>query len=375
MTNKRFELTDEIIETADYGMHKLIDKNIKLNFDEISSFEFPLDEPFGLQVVYNNTIHCLVVKFSSKNKNLICTGPGAHERDIIRNGELFKPPYIDRWSWYTFFDESFIAYADPMFFYGEKIKIAWLIGTKEHWFLEDLSKIIEELCKNQEIRHDNILFCGSSGGGYTSVVLGTLIKNSQVLINNSQLFVMNYWESMVNPLFDVLYDSFVGMTKDEIVEKIKHRLDLIELFKKENYAPFITYYVNAESEWDIKLHGMPFLKQIYKLKQFNGLEVVYYREIKDVPHEPMDPKKTVKVIKEYCKNYLYNTGETKIRTENQNIYIEGKYISQLEKQNKKLKKKNKKLKKENKELLNSTSWKITSPLRKIKRYLKKIKIK
>ena len=370
MANKRFELTDEIIKTADYGMNKLIDKNIKLNFNEISSFDFPLDEPFGLQVTHNDTIYCLVIKFSSKNKNLICTGPGAHERDTIRNGELLKPPFFDRWSWYKFFEESFIAYSDPMFFYGEKIKIAWLIGTKEHWFLQDLSEIIEELCKNQEIKHNNILFYGSSGGGYTSVVLGTLIKNSQVLINNSQLFIMNYWESMVNPVFDVLYDSFVGMDKDEIIEEIKHRLDLIELFKKENYAPFITYYVNSESEWDIKLHGMPFLKEIYKLKQFNGLDVIYYREIKKVPHEPMDSNKTIKVIKEYCKNYLYNSTDDVKTTENQNIYIEGKYISELQEQNKKLKKKNKKLKKENEELLNSSSWKITSPLRKIKRKFK-----
>ena len=370
MANKRFELTDEIIKTADEGMNKLIDKNIKLNFNEISSFEFPLDEPFGLQVTYNDTIYCLVIKFSSKNKNLICTGPGAHERDTIRNGELLKPPFFDRWSWYKYFKESFIAYADPMFFYGDKIKIAWLIGTKEHWYLQDLSEIIEELCKNQEIKHSNILFYGSSGGGYTSVVLGTLIKNSQVLINNSQLFIMNYWESMVNPVFDVLYDSFEGMDKDEIVEKIKYRLDTIELFKKENYAPFITYYVNAESEWDIKLHGTPFLKQIYKLKQFNGLDVVYYREIKKVPHEPMNSDKTIKVIKEYCKNYLYNSTDDVKSTENQNIYIEGKYISKLQKQNKRLKKKNKKLKKENKELLNSSSWKITSPLRKIKKIFK-----
>ena len=370
MTNKQFELTEEIISSIDHSMNKLVDKNIKLNFNEISSFEFPLDEPFGLQVSYNDTIYCLIIKFSSKNKNLICTGPGAYERDIIKDGELLTPPFFSRWSWYKFFKESYIAYADPMFFYGEKIKIAWLIGTKEHWFLQDLSKIIEELCKNQEIKHNNILFYGSSGGGYTSVVLGTLIKNSQVLINNSQLFVMNYWESMVNPVFDLLYESFVGMTKDEIIETIKHRLDVIELFKKENYAPFITYYVNVESEWDIKLHGMPFLKEIYKLKQFNGLDVVYYREIKNVPHEPMNSKKTIRVIREYCKNYLYNSKEDMKSKENQNIYIEGKYIPKLQKQNRRLKKKNKKLKKENKKLLNSTSWKITSPLRKIKKIFK-----
>jgi len=370
MINKRFELTDEIISTADESMNKIVDKTIKLKFNEISSFEFPLDELFGLQVTYNDTLYCLVIKFSSKNKNLICAGSGAHKRDTIHNGQLLKPPFFDRWSWNEYFKESFIAYADPMLFYEDKLKIAWFIGTKKHWHLQDLSEIIKELCKNQEIKHNNILFYGTSGGGFASVALATLIKNSQVLINNSQFFIMNYWEDVLNSLFDVLYDAFEGMDKDEIIEKIKHRLDVIELFKKENHAPFITYYVNSESEWDIKFQVIPFLKKIYKLKQFNGLNVVYYREIKKVPHDPMDTNKTIKLIKEYCKNYLYNTKDDVKTTENQNIYIEGKYINKVQKRNKILKKKNKKLKKENEDLLNSTSWKITSPLRKIKRIFK-----
>lgn len=370
MTNNRFKLTDEIISTADKGMNKLIEKNIKLNFNEIPSYEFPLDEPFGLQVTYKDTVYCLVIKFSSKNKNLICTGPGAHERDTIKNGELLEPPFFDRWSWYKYFKESFIAYADPMFFYDEKIKIAWLIGNEKQWYLQNLSEIILALCENQEIKHNNILFYGSSGGGFTSVVLGTLIKNSQVLINNSQLFILNYWEDMTSPVFELLSSSFKDMDKNQIIEKIKHRLDVIELFKKENYAPFITYYVNTESESDIKNHGMPFLKQIYKLKQFNGLNVIYYREYKKFPHQPMASDKTINVIKEYCKNYLYNSSFDETTTENQNIYIEGKYIKKLKKKNKKLKMQNKKLKKENEELSQSNGNERTFHLRKIKKILK-----
>lgn len=366
MVNDRFELTEEIISAADEGMKKLIDKNFKLNFDELSSFEFPLDEAFGLQVYYKETIYCFVIRFSSKNKNLICTGPGAHQRDTIRNGELLKPPFFDRWSWYKHFKESFIAYADPMLFYDDDLRIAWFIGNKRDWYLKDLAAIIEELAKNQKIINDNILFYGSSGGGFTSVVLATLIRNSHVLINNPQLFILNYWKDILDPLFDILCESFVGMDRNEIIQKIKHRLDVIEVFKKENYVPFITYYVNAASEWDIKCHTMPFLKEIYKLKQFNGLDVIYYREIKEVPHQPMASDKSITTIKEYCKNYLYNSSPSIAETTNQNIYIEGKYINSLEKRIKKLKKQNKKLKMEYGELTNSRSWKLTSPLRKLK---------
>ena len=352
-----FELTEDIIKRADDGMNNLIKNNIKIDFKDISTYEFPLDEPFGLQVFYKNTIYCFVIKFSSKNKNLICAGPGAHERfNRSSNGELIKPPFFDRRSWYIHFKESFIAYADPMIFYNDDIKITWFVGTKEEWYLENLSHIIKELCINQNIINENILFFGSSGGGFTSVVLGTLIKNSKVLINNSQLFILNYNEGMVNQLFDMLYNSFEGMSKEEIINEIKYRLDVIELFKKENYAPFITYYVNVDSEPDVLNHGLPLLQKIYKLKQFNGLDVHYYREIKEVPHEPMPTKITIKTIKIYCKNHLYNTFPNEKK--DGNIFIDEKYIDELLKRNKKLKK-------ENKKLFNSKSWKITAPLRKI----------
>ena len=45
MTNNRFKLTEEIVSTAEKGMNDIMNMNIRLEFKDISSFEFPLDEP------------------------------------------------------------------------------------------------------------------------------------------------------------------------------------------------------------------------------------------------------------------------------------------------------------------------------------------
>ena len=155
-------------------MYKLSDKVICLTYDEIDDYKFPLDTDFGLEINYNEILYHFIIKFSSKNNNLICFGPGSHSRDLKRkDGSILKPPFFDRWSWYKYFDESFIAYADPMILYDDMLKLGWFVGDKEEWYIENVAKIIKKIAKNQKIMHEDILFFGSSGGGFSSLCLGT----------------------------------------------------------------------------------------------------------------------------------------------------------------------------------------------------------
>lgn len=291
------------------NMENLVDKIIKLSLDEIETYEFPLDEPFGLEINHESVRYCLIVRFSSKNKNLICCGPGAHARDErTSKGILKTPPFFHRWSWYNHFEESFIAYADPIFFYDEHIRLGWFVGDRNQWYLETLSVIIDKLSSNQKILHDNILFYGSSGGGFSSVGLGTLIKGSKVLINNAQLNVMHYRQKHVDNLFRILYKEYPDMSKSEIIDKIGYRLDSIELFKREKYVPPINYYVNALSSDDINSHCIPFIEELCNLEYFeNNFEINFYKEERAKPHSSLAVSESIKIVKQTCKESLYNT--------------------------------------------------------------------
>ncbi len=294
-------------------MKNLVDKVIELDYDDVENYNFPLDEPFGLEVNYKGIKYCLIIRLSSNNKNLICCGPGAHGRAVeTSEGKYKQPPFIHRWSWYKYFDESFIAYADPIFFYDEQITLGWLVGDKDQWYLETLSEIIKKICKNQNIYSNNVLFYGSSGGGFTSIGLGALIKGSKVLVNNSQMNILNYHEFHINNLFRILLKEYPGLTKNQIIRRFGYRLDVVKLFRKEKYVPPITYYVNAESDDDFYNHCIPFINDIKKLPFFNNdLTIHFYREIKDSTHGPLPIQKSVDVIKEFVKTYLYNEEESK----------------------------------------------------------------
>ena len=180
--------------------------------------------------------------------------------------------------------------------------------------METVSDIIEKLSKNQNILHDNILFYGSSGGGFASICLGTLIKGSKVLVNNSQFFILNYKKWHIGNLFNILYDEFSGLSKSDIIEKINYRLDVVELFKKCEYAPMMHYYVNLESKRDVYDQCIPFIKEAKKLDFSDNLAVFLYREKSSEPHSPLPNDVTVDIIKSFSQTYLYNNEENSDNT-------------------------------------------------------------
>lgn len=289
-------------------MEKLVEKVFKLSLDEIELFEFPQDELFGLEVINEGIKFCMIINFSSSNKNLICCGPGAFARNArTSKGELITPPFFHRWSWFKNFEESFITYADPIFFYDDEITLGWFVGDKNQWYLNTVSLIIRKLALNQKIFNENILFYGSSGGGFSSVGLGTLIKGSKVLINNSQFKIMNYYATHINNLFRVLKKDFPDLSQEEIMDIVDYRINAVDLFKRENYIPDITYYVNTASAPDLERHCIPFINDIKELDCFDDqLTVHFYKEVKDKPHGPLPNDKSIEIIRSFAKDNLYN---------------------------------------------------------------------
>ena len=283
---------------------------IKLDFSEIEDYSFPINSPFRLQINYDDIKYDFVVRFSDVNKNLICFANGAHYRNQkTSSGKLITPPFFDRWSWFTFFNDSFIAFSDPIFYYNNKITLGWGIGDKNQWYTEIISLIIKKLANKQQIINDNILFFGSSGGGFVSIALATLIRGSKCLVNNSQFNAMNFNKYHINNVFEILEKEFDNINREEIFNNLKYRFDLIELFKKENYMPDITYYVNVLSEMDIQKHCIPFLNKVLKLKFKSNLDIYFYYEDRNspyTPHSPINGFVTLNLIKSFITVNLNN---------------------------------------------------------------------
>jgi hypothetical protein len=263
-------------------------KFILNDMDVIELFNFPLDELFELEVNHNNVKYEFLIRFSSNNKNMICFGSGAY------NPKKYSPPVYNRHTWQSEFEESVLYYNDPTLYNNPKLTLGWGVGKNEEWYLSVMAEIIHILAKKNDIKPKNMLFFGSSGGGFTSIILSTLFKNSSAIVNNPQLFLSNYWKSHFDNMINSCFDNLELKT---ILTEYKYRFDVIELFKLKENVPHITYLVNKNSKEDLTNQLIPFINGLASLEHFNDqLNILLYSA--ENGHDGVVGKtETIKLIK------------------------------------------------------------------------------
>lgn len=112
----------------------------------------------------------------------MCISPNAiNLTDTIEN----NGPNFSRLNW-DFVDYSIIYYNDPTIYLNDEIKGGWGIGNAENWYLKNISQILKEICVNLKIEFSNLYLFGSSMGGFMSLMLGTMIKDSKVIADIPQ---------------------------------------------------------------------------------------------------------------------------------------------------------------------------------------------
>lgn len=239
-------------------MEELVDNIIKCDFDNIPFSTFPIDERFGLVVTKNDVPYEFLIHIKTDNDKLLCLGSGALNPPI--RDQFINKPRFNRHSWG--FKESTIFYNDPTRYLDKSLQGGWGIGTPDDWFLENIKDIIIRVANFFNFNNENILFYGSSLGGFQSILLSILVKDSTALADVPQLTFENdrYWDYVKKILFPEFSDEY-------IYENFKHRLNVLDLMKKEKYIPNLVMVFGA-GERDRTEHYIPFFKQLNKLTEF-----------------------------------------------------------------------------------------------------------
>ena len=317
-------------------MYEIVDEIININYEELNTFEFPVGYRFGLCVKLRGTKYEFLVHFKTNIDKVLCLGAGAMGNDSKHDT---RRPFFHRHGWK--FDASTIWYNDPTRYLNLKSKGSWGVGTTEEYFLENISDIVVKLIERVNIKHENLIFYGSSMGGFTSLQLATMVKDSIALADIPQLEFQNH----------VSYDKvkpycFPGLSDEEIWDRFKHRFDVIELMKKENYIPKATIVFNCSNR-DINTQYLDFIKKINELPKIkdkrNHIKIVFnYID----SHEPLGNAESRKLA-------------NGITSKNMMAYYDELEDSDMYKENQRLKA-------EVNMLRSSKSWKITKPLRELR---------
>lgn len=264
-------------------------KKIKTNYSDLSRTHILYDCPYELTVMYEGVPFEFLLNMRSQKRKVIVFGSGAYQMEKI------APPIFQRHSWIHHIEESSIFYNDPTLYLG-KMSIGWGFGNEDKHYLEIISNILVKIFDYSNILRNNVMFHGSSGGGFMSLLLGGFIKETKVMVNNPQTVVTNYYKSHVNALFETLPSSHLI---DDIMCKYKTRLNASYFYNEINYIPEIIYLQNVASQHDMKYHLSPFLSELHFMSDFfSKINIVLYCD-KEKGHSPLGLNETLVYFRDY----------------------------------------------------------------------------
>ena len=242
-------------------MDKIVKRIIKLDFEDIFNYDFPTNEFVGLIVNFHDGVKYEFLLNLKEDNHLLVIGSGLRQK----NSKIdVNRPVFHRWSWK--FKESTIFYNDPTIYIHKDLAGGWGVGTIENYYLKNISIIIEEIAENIKIKNQNMFFYGSSQGGFMSLVLSILIKDSVAIAEVPQfdvsLFTKSHWDNLRKY-------CFLGLDEYDIRKKYGEKIDIIELIKTENYIPNAYLILDSSSSFELNSSILPFFNRLLELPYSN----------------------------------------------------------------------------------------------------------
>ncbi|MGE6593453.1 glycosyl transferase family 2 [Bacillus mycoides] len=261
-------------------------KKVNILYEQLEEIHFIITEPFLLNIEWNAVNYEFVIRIQPESPNVIILGSGASENQ--------QPPIFQRYTWMEDFEDSLIFYNDPTLYLGE-INLGWGLGTIGRHYLNEIAIILEEIINKIHVTKENVLFYGSSGGGFMSLILAGYIKGSLALVNNPQTILTNWYTEPIKQVFNL---SYPNLSIEEIEKLFAERINVIAFYNKIKYVPHIYYLQNIAAEFDMKNHLEPFvtgLQQIDENCNINRVKVDLYFD-KHLGHIPLAKNKIMYYI-------------------------------------------------------------------------------
>ncbi|WP_078418086.1 glycosyltransferase [Bacillus cereus] len=271
-------------------------KKINISYEELWQLDFQTTEPFILKVDWDKVTYEFLIRIKPNASNTIVFGSGAggfQEQPI-------GPPIFHRHSWMDEFEDTVIYYNDPTLYLG-KLSLGWGQGELDRFYLQDIANILEIVFTKLKIDSKNVLFYGSSGGGFMSLILAGFVKGSTAFINNPQTNLLKWIPVPINLVFDL---SYPGLSREEVEEKFGERINVVKFFNHIKYVPNIYFLQNFACEFDVQNHLLPFiseLEQLDKDTEINQIVIDLYFD-KKAGHAAVGKYETIEYIKKVRPN-------------------------------------------------------------------------
>lgn len=200
---------------------------------------------------------------------------------IFFNGALPKDvrryPTFNRHSWAQKLDSNILNIYDSSLNFDQDYRLGWYYGTHKKPLSADISSIIKCLKEQRSLQNHDLIFYGSSGGGWAALKYSSLFPGSLAVAINPQTEILKYqFETSVQKF---LFHSYPNMERHHIeaISLTDLRIDPSSFIKAEHerkskfiiaqnivdehhylhhYLPFWkNFSQNPEGGWDIQKHN------------------------------------------------------------------------------------------------------------------------
>ncbi|MBL4919356.1 hypothetical protein [Szabonella alba] len=136
------------------------------------------------------------------------------------NRKAFTLPVFHRWSWHDQFPGHALYISDPTLKRSSTLPLGWYIGDQSSDLNSAMCDIFRAVARNVGIDHSNIVFYGSSGGGFASLRALSEIPSAKAIVINPQTRLSSF---NGNSLKDYLGEFFSGVSVDEFSARFPER--------------------------------------------------------------------------------------------------------------------------------------------------------
>lgn len=124
------------------------------------------------------------------------TLPNAKRLFIMLNGAVDRTktplPVFARWNWGPVLAGHVLSVCDPTLYLDERLRLGWFLGRVGHDPLELLLAVVDEVASQLGQKPENVIFYGSSGGGYAALVAASKRKIGRAIAINPQTEILGY---------------------------------------------------------------------------------------------------------------------------------------------------------------------------------------
>lgn len=215
------------------------------------------------------------------------------------NREKKNPPIYMRSSWSDEINSNCIFIDDPTI-HNSNLSIGWGIGRPNHYYINDISVILQKILALCGIYDDKVMYYGSSAGGTMSVMLGVKHKGSRVMVNNPQMRTDKFLSGRT--IREIREKFFPEYSEEDFLKEFKERISVPYAFKVNQYIPQIMYLFNRKAYGD---YGIQFKTFIAEMKEYelelDRINIIMYSDEK-LGHNPINKDSSVAYLNTYLEN-------------------------------------------------------------------------